>query len=128
MIKPFKESFSGGKSDVKTGKRFFDLGNFNVKGHNITRFANYDKDKCENECLYRNHCHGFFIHNDGTCYLKHSGMYPNNLRIASDDGRLYMRSTNVGNAASTDVTHQTSSSQWQLYPACLLYTSPSPRD
>ena len=84
VIKPFKESFSGGKSDVKTGKRFFDLGNFNVKGHNITRFANYDKDKCENECLYRNHCHGFFIHNDGTCYLKHSGMYPNNLRIASD--------------------------------------------
>lgn len=109
-LKPFQEGFSGDDNV------YFDLGNFNVTGHDIKSIGNMNADKCKEQCTSNDNCHGFFINNNGNCNLKDSGMYPNDLRIASDDGKLYVKSKRLDSAALTPILHQTTSSRWDLYP------------
>ena len=109
-LRPFQEGFED------NNVVYFELGNFNVRGHDIKTISNMNSEKCKKQCSSTDDCHGFFIHNDGNCYLKDSGMYPNNLRVATDDGRLYMKSKRLDSSALTPILNQTISSVWERYP------------
>ena len=76
---------------------FFNLGNFDSVGNDIDVYSGLEK--CKSECASNKKCGGFFIQNDGRCYLKNYSMFPNGLRTVSDNGQLYILSGRIGNNA-----------------------------
>lgn len=117
QLKSFAEPFTSSiDKKENSGDAYFDLGQYKVNGHDIESVSGTTVDKCKTRCSSLKDCHGFFIHNDGTCYLKNDGMYPNGLRIATNDGHLYTRSKSLGNPAFPHTIEGTSASKWNLYP------------
>ena len=117
VLKPFNEPFTSSiDKNEKTTDVYFDLGKYKVSGHDLEDISGTNVDKCKERCSSLKDCHGFFLNNDGNCYLKNSGMYPNGLRTETDDGNLFLRSKLLENSALPPTIKETTASKWELYP------------
>jgi hypothetical protein len=97
------------------------FGNYNSVGHDLSSFtmANITSADCKTQCSATDNCAGFvFSTTDKTCYLKDSGMFPNDVRIPDSNSELFVRSKTVKGDISCPTTMDKgiSAYEWAAMP------------